>query len=82
MNKIEEILQKYTSCEGTCICGCGLIEAMRDFGKICFEAGRETERIPKYTSGYNPKGTSDDTWVDKYETYEDFLKEIEDEEGN
>lgn len=74
MNKIEEILQTYTGCKGTCECGCGLVEAMKEFGKICFEVGKE--RINYFID--------DDQVINKYkyETYEDFLKEIEDERRN
>ena len=67
MNKIDEILQKHTACEGTCECGCGLVEAMSEFGKICFDAGRTLGDIHSI-SNYM-----------KYREYEDFLKEVEDE---
>ena len=39
MSKIDEILKKHTGCEGTCECGCGLIEAMKEFGKQCYLDG-------------------------------------------
>jgi hypothetical protein len=39
MSKIDEILKKHTGCEGTCECGCGLIEAMEEFGRQCYQDG-------------------------------------------
>ena len=67
MNKIEEIfVSKYPeNFEVENIYAC-----MKEFGKICFDAGGETE----------DDGTMEGLW--KYKTYEDFLKEIEDETGN
>lgn len=67
MNKIEEILQKHTGCKCICECGCGLIEAMKEFGRIAFGAARADSFI-------NDNGFD-------YDTYEDFLKEI-DAKGN
>jgi hypothetical protein len=72
MNKIEEILQKHTACEGTCECGCGLVEAMSEFGEICFNAG-----IQEGTEKTELQLWSCYTVYMK--TYEDFLKEIENE---
>jgi hypothetical protein len=73
MNKIEEIFaSKYPeNFEVQNIYDC-----MKEFGEICFNAGRETERISKYNGSSNPKGTSNDTWVDKYDSFEDYLKEL------
>lgn len=79
MSKIEEILQTYTGCKGTCECGCGLVEAMKEFGKICFEAGRDQSMESISDDG-------GDSYYEQYEykyyEYEDFLKEIEDERRN
>ena len=47
-------------------------ESMIEFGKICFKAGGEIKDGWTNVIGQVPK----------YENYEDFLKEIEDETGN
>jgi hypothetical protein len=72
MNKIEEVLQKHTGCKGTCECGCGLVEAMKEFGKLAFEAGRRYHRT-FYQDGYDQY---------KHDTYEDYLKKLYNEEEN
>ena len=71
MNKIDEVLEKNIT-EGyfdefviDCY-RCEIVDAMTEFGRICFEAGRTYHLHNTY----------------KYDNYEDFLKEIEDEEGN
>jgi len=74
MNKIKEILEKslqFNSVRSLQIEG-KAIEAMIEFGKICFEAGRDQ---------YWDDGGSGCLEFKHYE-YEDFLKEIEDEKGN
>lgn len=35
---IEEILNKYTGCKTSCECGCGLVEAMKEYGTIVRDA--------------------------------------------
>ena len=47
-----------------------MLKALKEFGKICFDAGRKGMI-------YSPEETGDYCWI-----YEDFLKEIEDEDGN
>ena len=69
MNKIEEILKECGHKSNLNINKAVALKAMKEFGKICFEAARDS--YPKWGS-----------WENTYETYEDFLKEIEDEEGN
>jgi hypothetical protein len=74
MNKIEEIINNYDILEFGGInqqyIKNQIIQAMSEFGKICFEASREHawHFIDEY-SGFEKN---------KYSTYEDFLKEIED----
>ena len=75
MNKIEEILQSKETYEPEypTISISNAIEAIKEFGKICFEAGRKGYdffEIQKNSGLYDKH---------YYETYEDFLKEIEDE---
>jgi hypothetical protein len=73
MNKIEEILQSKETYdpEYPTISISDALEAMKEFGKICFEASRDHawHFIDEY-SGFEKN---------KYRTYENFLKEIEDE---
>lgn len=88
MNKIEELLKTLnwrnplTDDELEIAFNAGMFDkgkaigAMQMFGKICFDAGRkgydffEIQKNPGlYAKHY-------------YKTYEDFLKEIEDETGN
>ena len=68
MNKIEEILNKriilYTSPIKE-----EVVEAMNEFGRLAFEAGRD-----QY---WDDGGTG--CLEFKHDDYEDFLKEIEDE---
>ena len=75
MNKIEEILKEYGISdipfdENITMYYPALLNAVREFGKICFEAGRAIGDINSIANFM------------KYQEYEDFLKEIEDEEGN
>ena len=74
MNKIEEILQSKENYdpEYPTISISDALEAMKEFGKICFEAARKFKKTLE-CDGY-------DEYL--YKTYENFLKEIEDEEGN
>ena len=76
MNKIEEIIDNYDILEFVGInqqyIKNQIVQAMSEFGKICFEAGRKFKKTLE-CDGY-------DEYL--YKTYEDFLKEIEDEEGN
>jgi hypothetical protein len=70
MNKIEEILKNKgialtTKCHNYEYLYKTIQESMVEFGKICFEAGRE-----------NNFYINEGEFV--YKTYEDFLKEIED----
>jgi hypothetical protein len=76
MNKIEEIINNYDILEFGGInqqyIKNQIVQAMSEFGKICFEAGRDQ---------YWDDGGSGCLEFKHYE-YEDFLKEIEDETGN
>ena len=75
MNKIEEILNdqcgatkfSFHNNEGSVRDEYDVICAIKEFGKICFEAGRTIGNINSIANFY------------KYQEYEDFLKEIEDE---
>ena len=73
MNKIEEILQgkEMYDPEYPTISISDAIEAMKEFGKLCFNAG----------SKFTWKSTGDYSGYEsyKYKTFEDFLKEIENE---
>ena len=79
MNKIEEIFEKnihegyYDDFAVDCHKS-EVIDALKEFGKICFEAGGEL--VWKSTGDYSGYESY------KYKTYEDFLKEIENETGN
>ena len=76
MNKIEEILleeSKDHPFARVVIKNTHLQNAMKQFGKICFEAGRKGKYLDKW--GMSP-GT---TFYQEYNTYEEFLEEIEDE---
>jgi hypothetical protein len=74
MNKIEEIFEKnihkgyYDDFAVDCHRS-EVVDALKEFGGICFEAGRE-----------NNFYINEGEFV--YKTYKDFLKEIEDEKGN
>ncbi len=76
MNKIEEILDKHLQFSSVRIPGLEKesLKAMKEFGKICFNAG--SELAWKSTGDYSGYESY------KYKTYEDFLKGIENEEGN
>ena len=79
MNKIEEILKEYGISdipfdENITMYYPALLNAVKEFGKICFEAG--SELVWKSTGDYSGYESY------KYKTYEDFLKGIENEEGN
>ena len=79
MNKIEEILKEYGISdipfdENITMYYPALLNAVKEFGKICFKAG--SELVWKSTGDYSGYESY------KYKTYEDFLKEIEDETGN
>lgn len=65
MNKVEEILQSKETYdpEYPTISISDALEAMKEFGKICFEAARKYPLHNTY----------------EFDHYEDFLKEIEDE---
>ena len=66
MNKIEEILRENENYN--CVTEEFLpevINAMREFGKLCFDAATEVDTSGGYFGG------------PKYEDFEDFLKEIE-----
>ena len=71
MNKIEEILQGKETYdpEYPTISISEAINAMKEFGKLCFDAG-------KSNNFYILEGE------ETYKTFEDFLKEIENETGN
>ena len=74
MNKIEEILQnnlKHNPFSEPFKHQKDIIKAIKEFGKLAFEAGRELvwHDISEY-SGFEKN---------KFKTYEDFLKEIENE---
>ena len=75
MKKIEEILNstlEFTNIEDlTTVSRDSIVDSLKEFGKICFEAGKE--RINYFIEDYQVINKY------KYETYEDFLKEIEDE---
>lgn len=80
MSKIEEIINNYDILEFGGInqqyIKNQIVQAMKEFGKICFEAGRENK------TKYNP--TKDGklyqiSIIPEFKTYEDFLKETEDE---
>lgn len=76
MNKIEEIYNRYdylarVETDSSLIDYKGnMLKALKEFGKICFEAG--SELVWKSTGDYSGYESY------KYKTYEDFLKEIED----
>ena len=81
MNKIREIIKK-VGIEGDLseipsqYLHERIINAVMEFGEVCFEAGRENK------TKYNP--TKDGklyqiSIIPEFKTYEDFLKEIEDE---
>ena len=79
MNKIEEILKEYGISdipfdENITMYYPALLNAVTEFGKICFKAG--SELVWKSTGDYSGYESY------KYKTYEDFLKEIGDETGN
>lgn len=67
MNKIEEILDKHLQFSSVRVPGLEKesLKAMKEFGKICFDSG-------SFDTG---------RLFRKYKTYEDFLKEIEDEKN-
>lgn len=69
MNKIEEILQSKETYdpEYPTISISDALEAMKEFGRLAFEAGRADE----------DNGTIEGLW--KFEIYEEFLKENKDE---
>lgn len=73
MNKIEKILEEhlqFSSIRSSQIEGV-VIEVMKEFGRLAFEAGRiEVWHTISEYSGFNKL---------KFTNYEDFLKEIEDE---
>jgi hypothetical protein len=84
MDKIEEILNDHCGAirfifhndEGNMRDEYDIICAMKEFGKICFEAGRENK------TKYNP--TKDGklyqiSIIPEFRTYEEFLNEIENE---
>ena len=75
MNKLEEIISNYDILEFGGInqqyIKNQIVLAMSEFGKICFNAG--SELAWKSTGDYSGYESY------KYKTYEDFLKEIEDE---
>ena len=75
MNKIEKILDNiskakygvdFTKEHGRIYYRTDIIKAMKEFGKLCFEAGGEGMI-------YSPEETGEYCWI-----YEDFLKSIED----
>ena len=72
MNKIEEIFaSKYPgNFEEQNIYDC-----MKEFGKICFEAGTKNGITQLALKVFSDEG-------EEIYTYEDFLKEIENETGN
>ena len=75
MNKIEEILQnnlKHNPFSEPFKHQKDIIKAIKEFGRLAFEAGR--------SQYWDDGGTG--CLEFKYYEYEDFLKEIEDEEGN
>ena len=70
MNKIEEILQnnlKHNPFSEPFKHQKDIIKAIKEFGRLAFEAGREGMIYP-------PEETGEYCWI-----YEDFLKEIENE---
>ena len=70
MNKIEEILQnnlKHNPFSEPFKHQKDIIKAIKEFGRLAFEAGREGMI-------YSPEETGEYCWI-----YEDFLKEIENE---
>ena len=71
MNKIEEILQRKETYdpEYPTISISDALEAMKEFGKICFKNARKFKKTLE-SDGY-------DEYL--YKTYENLLKEIEDE---
>lgn len=77
MNKIEEIFDKQVLIPSlkdlVDFRKPDIIEAMKQFGEICFEAGRKGYDF--FEIQKNP-GLYDKHY---YKTYEDFLKEIENE---
>lgn len=90
MSKIEEILleeYKDHSFARIIIKNTHLQKAMKEFGKICFEAARTND----YGRGANIGDFIDESWVidaitgvcygghAKYLNYEEFLREIENE---
>lgn len=93
MNKIEEIIEGYDILEFGGInqqyIKNQIINAMKEFGKLCFYAARTND----YGRGSNIGEFIDEPWVineisgvcygghAKYLTFEDFLKEIEDEKN-
>ena len=76
MKKIEKILNstlEFTNIEDlTTVSRDSIVDSLKEFGKLCFEAGRDQ---------YWDDGGSGCLEF-KYYEYEDFLKEIEDETGN
>ena len=77
MSKIEEILENYLQFSSVRVVGLEKIalEAMKEFGKICFEASREARYVAaeKYIEELLENNKL------QYQTYEDLLEEIEDE---
>jgi hypothetical protein len=74
MNKIEEILQSKETYdpEYHTISISDALEAMKEFGKICFKNARKFKKTLE-RDGY-------DEYL--YKTYEEFLNEIENEADN
>lgn len=70
MNKIEEILNRKIILQPSHIKD-DVIEAIKQFGRLAFEAGKK--RTNHFIDDYCAINKY------KYETYEDFLKEIENE---
>lgn len=66
MTKIDEILKKHTDSE----CGCGLIEAMKEFGKQCYLDGIAEGAIRSENGGEGLEFAT---------SFDEYLKEQDDE---
>ena len=81
MNKIEEVLLKFYPDIKDCeldepirTCASELNDLLLEFGKQCFEAGRDSKKI------YNPEKDGKlemITIIVEYKSFEDYLKSLE-----